>query len=1056
MKQRKLSSFAIITIFICLSIIGVSLLPLLSVQLIPNRTPKSLSVSFRWKDASAQVVEKEVTSKLEGVFNTIKGVKKVSSTSQKGYGNIQLAFKDGVDMQAVNFEVATLIRKTYSELPEEVSYPSISKSDIKKDVAPILSYSINANESPHYIKKFTNNHILPHLTNIKRVKYVKVYGSAPYEWIVMYNTDKLLQLNISANDISRAIDLYFSKKELGSADVFKYNTQKFNEAITVTVTYRTDDELNWNYIPVKKINNRIVYLKDIATVKYKEGDVKSYYRINGLNTINMAIYAEKGVNTIQLSKVVREKVNAIKKEIPISYSIKMTNDTTKFLVQELNKIQIRTLLSLLILFLFVIIIYRNVKYLVILFFSILANLLIAVIFYYLFKIQLQLYSFAGITISFGIIIDNSIIMIDHIRNKGNKKVFLAILASTLTTIGALMIVFFLDENERLNLWDFVLVLAINISVSLLVALYLIPSLLDKFKLQKEQHKVFRKRKRKVVKYTDYYQRIIYTMKKRKFKWLFVMIFILGFGLPIHFLPLKMEGDNQWIKTYNSTLGSELFTTQIRPILEKVLGGSLRLFTEAVKESVSFNEEPQRTKITILSGMPDGCTIQQLNEVVVQMENYIGQFNEIELYETKITSYRYSSITIYFKKEFEFGAFPFTLKNMLENKAISLGGADWSISGVGRGFSNQMYGSSNSSKIELEGYNYDRLYEYAQILKKQLQTSLYKDRIKDISIGSERINTYFLDFNQEQLAQNNVSKSQLYNYLKNQVYSNNIVSFVQNDELQQVKLLSNQFQKFNVWDLQHTPIPIGNKQYKLDKLASITKRLEGSYIEKTNQQYHLLVTYNFLGPAPLEKKVKDINIKKLQSKMAVGYRVYAKKWGQWNFDNSTQYYYIFIVIFIIFLICTVLLESLWQPLAIISMIPLSFMGVFLTFSLFEFSFDQGGYASFILLCGISVNSALYIVNDYNNLKKKFSNKNLQILYFKAFNNKITPIILTIVSTIIGLIPFVFNREGNVFWFSFAVGSIGGLIFSLIGLIFYLPLFIKFTILPEHKKKYKYSE
>jgi len=117
----------------------------------------------------------------------------------------------------------------------------------------------------------------------------------------------------------------------------------------------------------------------------------------------------------------------------------------------------------------------------------------------------------------------------------------------------------------------------------------------------------------------------------------------------------------------------------------------------------------------------------------------------------------------------------------------------------------------------------------------------------------------------------------------------------------------------------------------------------------------------------------------------------------------------------------------------------FIGVFLTFYLFGFNFDQGGYASFVLLSGVSVNSALYIINDFNNLRAQYANKDSVWLYFKAFNYKIVPVILTITSTIVGLLPFVWDGQNEVFWFSFAVGSIGGLMFSLIGIYLYLPLF-----------------
>ena len=123
-----------------------------------------------------------------------------------------------------------------------------------------------------------------------------------------------------------------------------------------------------------------------------------------------------------------------------------------------------------------------------------------------------------------------------------------------------------------------------------------------------------------------------------------------------------------------------------------------------------------------------------------------------------------------------------------------------------------------------------------------------------------------------------------------------------------------------------------------------------------------------------------------------------------------------------------------------MIPISFIGVFLTFYLFEFNFDQGGYASFVLLSGICVNAALYIVNDYNNLKKQYRSKSTMLLYFKAYNYKIISVVLTIISTIAGLLPFLWNGPNEVFWFSFAVGSIGGLLFSFVGILIYLPVFI----------------
>lgn len=1040
--KLKISSFSILTVFICLSIIGASLIPLLSIQLTPSKNLPSINVSYRWQDASAKVIEQEVTAKLEGVFNTVKGIKNISSTSNKGRGNIFIKFKSNTNIDAIRFELANLIRQSYSELPDGVTYPNLSLSTPNENKSPILSYSINAHESPHYIKKYAEQYILPKLSIIKGVNKVAINGATPFEWVIEYNTNKLIQLKLSVNDIQNAINVYLNEQELGNG-VFKVTNEIYVQEITLNLAYKPKTEINWYKIPVKKIGDRIIYLENIATVTYKEADVSAYYRINGLNTINLTVYAEQDINTIDLAHTVKAKVIDINTQLDNGYSIKLTQDTTEYVVEELQKIQKRTLFSFLILLILILVINKSFKYLTILFLSIVTNLLIAIIFYYLFKIELQLYSFAGITISFGIIIDNSIIMIDHIKNKGNKKAFLAILAATLTTIGALMVIFLLEESQRADLLDFALVIAINIGVSLMVSLYYVPALLEKINISNKRINFSRKRKRKIIGFTNFYTRVIFWMKKPRFKWVFILIFVVGFGIPFHLLPKEIKGDGFFTSIYNKTIGAEWFFNDVRPTLEKVLGGTFRLFTEDVFENSHYSE-PERTTLRVTGAMPDGCTIEQLNEAITKMETYLSQFDEIALFETQISSYRNSNINIYFKEDHEFTSFPFTLKSLLESKAISLGGLDWSVTGVGRGFSNALGTGSKQNRIILEGYNYNKLYNYAEQLQQQLVDSS-GTRVKDIEITSggwrdDALYEYYLDFDSNKLAIANVSQVQLHRFLKNKVYSGRLTSIIQDHELQNVKLVSDRYQKFNTWDLENVPITIQNKEYKLNQLATIEKKKTGNTIKKNNQQYSLTVAYDFLGTAPLAQKVRKRTIEYFESKLPLGYKVFEQKFNRWNKKEKTQYCYLFIVIGIIFFICAILLESLKQPFAIISMIPISFIGVFLTFYLFDFNFDQGGYASFILLCGISVNSALYIINDFNNLKNQYPNRNSKGLYFKAFNSKIIPIILTIVSTIVGLIPFIWDGQNEAFWFSFAVGSIGGLLFSLIGIFIYLPLFI----------------
>ena len=133
---------------------------------------------------------------------------------------------------------------------------------------------------------------------------------------------------------------------------------------------------------------------------------------------------------------------------------------------------------------------------------------------------------------------------------------------------------------------------------------------------------------------------------------------------------------------------------------------------------------------------------------------------------------------------------------------------------------------------------------------------------------------------------------------------------------------------------------------------------------------------------------------------------------WNKKDNKQYALLLIVIAIIFFTTAILFNSLKQPLAIIFVIPISYIGVFLTFYLFGLNFDQGGFASFVLLCGITVNASIYILNEYNAIRKRYPLLLPARAFTKAWNSKILPIFLTVVSTILALSPLWWEQRKKV--------------------------------------------
>jgi len=1038
---KGFSSFSTIIVFIALILIGVSLIPLLDVKLEPTRSLPSLSVNFSWPDASSKVVEEQVTSQLEGTLSTIAGIRNISSVSKKGSGTINISFKKGTGLDAARFEAATMIRRIYPDLPEHVSYPYLSMSTGGRQIHSILNYNLNAAASPWYIQKFAEEHLVPELSKIKGVGDVQVYGAMPFEWELRFDVNRLYALKITANDIATAVNNYFRRDIIGTGS---FQIPGSDQVKTLRLVLQNDipPKLSWDRIPVKKSGDRIIYLGDVAKARYREQPPSRYYRINGLNTINMVFYPEEKANNIKAAKRVREKIAQIRKTLPPGYSILLSYDETQYMAAEIHKVIIRTLFSMIILLIFVLLISRQFKYLLLIFISLIANLVIAAIFYYILKLEIHIYSLAGITVSFGIIIDNSIVMIDHLRHQGNKRVFLAILAATLTTIGALSVIFFLTDKQKVNLIDFAGVIIINLTVSLLMALFFIPAMMDRMPLREKKNRRFFRRKRFVVSFTRRYARVLTAMSH--YRWFFILLLILGFGLPVYMLPEKIKKETFLARLYNKTLGSAFYQEKLRPVTDKALGGSLRLFTENVFES-NFYSSPQRTILYVNGSMPEGSTVQQLNEAMRKMENFISRYKEVEMYKTYIGSYRDGRITIYFKKEAENGSFPYYLKGALISKANNVGGLDWGIYGVGRGFSNALYSGWKNSQIILEGYNYDHLYKYAENLKKNL---LKLARIQEVDIiggtSSWRTNIlheYFIDFNREQLGWNQMSLSQFYNYLQDRVYRREVTRVYNQGESQRVVLLSDKAGRFNVWDLKNEPVIIGKRTFKTGMLARIIKRKSGNEIYKYNQQYQLTVAYDYIGSGTMANRVEEKKIKEMNSILPLGYKARAPGYSYWNPKSKKQYYLIFLVIVIIYFICSILFESLLQPLAIISLIPLAYIGVFLTFYLFDFNFDQGGFASFILLAGIVVNSGLYIVNDYNNFCRDRSRREDLRLYLKAYNYKIIPVFLTVFSTILGLLPFIWGGQHEVFWFAFAVGAMGGLLFSVLAVIVWLPLLLK---------------
>lgn len=1049
-NPRNLSSFTLIVTFVCLSLIGVVLVPLLPVKLAPSRTLPGLTVSFSMPGNSSRVIEAEVTSKLEAMMARVKGIRKVNSTSDNGSGSISLELDKHADIDVTRFEVSTIIRQTWPQLPEGVSYPQIStrRSDDKAS-RPFITYTLNAPANPILIQQYAEENIKPVLGQLKGIYKVELNGATPMEWQLEYDSDQLSRLGITLQAVQRAINRHYEKEFLGICSI-----EKGAEGREWIRLVRTSTEKEMEFEPgaiqLQAEDGTMVMLDKLIKVRHVEERPQSYYRINGLNSVYLYITAEETANQLNLSGEVKHLMGELQQKMPPGYEVHISYDATEYIQKELDKIYFRTGLTVLILLLFVALITRNLRYLFLIVTSLAVNISVAVILYYAFGLEMQLYSLAGITISLNLVIDNTIVMTDHILHRRNLKAFVSVLAATLTTIGALVIIFFLDEKIRLNLQDFAAVVIINLAVSLFVALFFVPSMIDKIGLEKKKRRKRRRfllrptfMKRLTVYFTRFYQGVIYYLCR--FRVIACLLLLLGFGLPVFMLPEKMEGEGKWVEYYNKVFDNPTFKDKVKPVINKALGGSLRLFAEKVYEGSYFNRDEGEVVLSVYATLPNGSTLEQMNVLIKRMETYLSDFKEIRQFQTYIYNARQANIQIYFTKENQRSGFPYTLKANIISKALTLGGGSWSVYGLqDQGFSNDVRESAGSFRVKLYGYNYDELSYWTEQLKEKL---LLHRRIKEVTVNSEfswwkdDYSEFYLDLDRLRMAKEHITATQLFAALRpvfgRDIYCGNVLF---DSQTEQLKLSSVQGQRYDVWGLVNIPFFIDGRSYKLADFATVRKGQSPQKVAKENQQYRLCLQYEYIGSSEQGKKLLKKDLEEFNKILPMGYTAENEQdYWSWNKKDNKQYALLLIVIAIIFFTTTILFNSLKQPLAIIFVIPISYIGVFLTFYLFGLNFDQGGFASFVLLCGITVNASIYILNEYNAIRKRYPLLLPVRAFTKAWNSKILPIFLTVVSTILGFIPFMVGDGKEAFWFPLAAGTIGGLVMSILGIFLFLPIF-----------------
>ena len=1032
-KTDRWTPFSVLLVMAALSVVGLMSLPGLKVQYLPSTEGRSLTVTYSYPYASAESVEAEATSLIEGALAGLRGVTDIRSSSSKGSGSVTVTFRKGTDMSSARFEVASAIRNIRDDLPSDLSYPTVAMSRSREQSS--IVYQVNGNLPSREITKFLEEHVLWRLSSIGGVDRIDVDGDNPFQWTVVFDADKARSAGVTAEDIVNALRSQNIVHDIGTVK---------NEDGMVSVLLSEEPQDGFATIPIKNADGRIIHLEDIADWKFEESLPSRYFRINGLNTVTLSIGLASSENLLSTASAVRSCMHELEASFPQGVSSMLAYDASEYVSGEITKVLERTALCVLVLLLFVFLTTFSWSYLLIVVLTLAVNVLTALAIYSFFGVPIHIYTLAGITVSLGIVIDTSIVMVDHYRYEHDRKVFPAILAAVATTIGALLMVLLLPENEKANLTDFIWVIATNLTLSLLICYLFIPSLMEYVRVDSGFKARSVRKLRKAVRFEHAYSRyIIWGLNHR---WVYFILFIIAFGIPLCVLPKALpEHEKENARGFRKAVDKVVSWAPYeknRYRIDKILGSSFGLFYSSL-DRANFYREPARQQLYIRAGMLEGCTVAQLNEVIREMENYLARFDGISVFRTTISSFDNAQIVVEFTPEAEASSFPLQLKADVTKMAINFGGANWRVYGIDQNsFNNNVVSYFKSYRITLSGYSYDDVRDYADTVLNLLAA---QRRVQEPEIWSGgwygRPSTEFvLDYDFGRMAAAGVNPYSFYNALSQPLYERDIASWAAPDgSLVPLRLKSSEAESYDLWHVLNSPIESDGKSVVLSGIGSIEKKKTGLRIERENQSYILNVCYDFIGSYELQKKLSDQIVRHMNEEvLPVGFK--AEDGSRGWFDNRKEKYawLIFLIIAVIYVILSMAFESFRLPLAVIFMIPISFIGLFLTFGLSDFTFDQGGFAALVMLSGMVVNAGIYLVSAYQNLGGGVTGDGVKT-YVRAFSMKIIPILLTTVSTILGLLPFLSDGPQEVFWFDFAVGTISGMAFSLLAIILVLPVF-----------------
>ena len=545
--RRPVLSTVMTLIILLFGFIGYSSL---GVREYPSVDNPIISVSCSYPGANADVIENQITEPLEQNINGIPGIRSLSSTSSQGSSRITVEFELSVDLETAANDVRDKVSRAQRYLPRDCDPPTVSKADA--DATPILMVTIGSDKrSLLEISEIADLTVKEQLQTIPDVSSVEIWGEKKYSMRMWIDPIKMAGYGITPMDVKNAVDR--ENVELPSGSI-EGNTMELS--IRTLGLMHTAEEFN-NLI-IKEDNNRIIRFSDIGRAELEARDLKSYMKMNGVPMIGIVVIPQPGANHIDIADEVYRRMEMMKKDLPDDVTYQYSFDNTKFIRASINEVKQTVyeafVLVIIIIFLFL----RDWRVTLIPCIVIPISLIGAFFVMYLAGFSINVLSMLAIVLSVGLVVDDAIVMTENIYIRiergmspkeagieGSKEIFFAVISTTITLVAVFFPIVFMEGTTGRLFREFSIVVTGCVIISSFAALTFTPMLATKLLVKREKKNWFyRKTEPFFEGMNSSYSRLLNAfLNKRMWAWVITaitigIIFYLWTNIPSEMAPLE--------------------------------------------------------------------------------------------------------------------------------------------------------------------------------------------------------------------------------------------------------------------------------------------------------------------------------------------------------------------------------------------------------------------------------------------------------------------------------------------------------------------------------------